>query len=82
MICILDNQTNLLMYWECKECGKYLGALRVLRISISRNQILKLKGSSFQELVQNWNEITKLRALPEATFKKAIQMILLKILEN
>ena len=82
MICILDNQTNLLMYWECKECVKYLGALRVLRISISRNQILKLKGSSFQELVQNWNEIMKLRALPKATFKKAIQMILLKILEN
>ena len=30
-----------------------------------------------------WNEIpTKLRALPKATFKKKIQMILLKILEN
>ena len=30
-----------------------------------------------------WNEIpTKLRALPKATFKKRIQMILLKILEN
>ena len=30
-----------------------------------------------------WNEIpTKLRALPKATFKKKIQMILLKMLEN
>ena len=30
-----------------------------------------------------WNEIpTKLRALPKVTFKKKIQMILLKILEN
>ena len=30
-----------------------------------------------------WNEIpTKLRALPKATFKKKIQMILVKILEN
>ena len=30
-----------------------------------------------------WNEIpTKLRALPKASFKKKIQMILLKILEN
>ena len=30
-----------------------------------------------------WNEIpTKLRALPKATFKKTIQMILEKILEN
>ena len=30
-----------------------------------------------------WNELpTKLRALPKATFKKRIQMILLKILEN
>ena len=31
---------------------------------------------------QNWPKPTKSRALPKATFKEKIQMILLKILEN
>ena len=44
----------------------------------------EIKRKSFSRIgAKLWNEIpTKLRALPTATFKKKIKMILLNILEN
>ena len=58
------------------------------RVSVSKNFYIqksntKIKRKSFSRIgAKLWNEIsTKLRALPKATFKKKIQMILLKILE-
>jgi len=44
----------------------------------------EIKRKSFSRIdAKLWNEITtKLRALPKATFKKKIKMILLNILEN
>ena len=58
------------------------------RASVSKNFYIQklnteIKRKSFSRINANlWNEIpTKLRALPKATFKKKIQMILFKILE-
>lgn len=59
------------------------------RASVSKNFYIQksnteIKRKSFSRIgAKLWNEIpTKLRALPKATFKKKIQMILLNILEN
>ena len=59
------------------------------RASVSKNFYIQKSNTEIQRKsvsrigAQLWNEIpTKLRALPKATFKKRIQMILLKILEN
>ena len=59
------------------------------RASISNNFYIQksnteIKRKSFSRIgAKLWNEIpTKLRALPKATFKKKIKMILLNILEN
>ena len=57
--------------------------------SVSRNFYIQksnteIKRKSFSRIgAKLWNEIpTKLRALSKATFKKKIEMTLLKILEN
>ena len=59
------------------------------RASVSKNFYIQKSNTEIQRKsvsrigAKLWNEIpTKLRALPKATFKKRIQMILLKILEN
>ena len=59
------------------------------RASVSKNCYIQksnteVKRKSFSRIgAKLWNEIpTNLRALPKATFKKKIQMILFKILEN
>ena len=59
------------------------------RASVSKNFYIQKSNIEIQRKslskigAKLWNEIpTKLRALPKATFKKKIQMILLKILEN
>ena len=59
------------------------------RASVSKNFYIQKSNIEIQRkslsriCAKLWNEIpTKLRALPKATFKKRIQMILLKILEN
>ena len=59
------------------------------RTSVSKNFYIQKSNTEIQRKsvsrigAKLWNEIpTKLRALPKATFKKRIQMILLKILEN
>ena len=59
------------------------------RASFSRNFYIQKSNNEIQRKSLSrigsklWNEIpTKLRALPKASFKKKIQMILLKILEN
>ena len=59
------------------------------RASVSKNfynqkSNTEIKRKSFTRIGSKlWNEIpTKLRALPKATFKKKIKMILLNILEN
>ena len=59
------------------------------RASASRNFYIQKSNTEIQRKCLSrigaklWNEIpTKLRALPKASFKKKIQMILLKILEN
>ena len=59
------------------------------RASVSKNFYIQKSNIEIQKKslsrigAKLWNGIpTKLRALPKATFKKKIQMILLKILEN
>ena len=59
------------------------------RASVSKNFYIQISNTEIQRKsvsrigAKLWNETpTKLRALPKATFKKRIQMILLKILEN
>ena len=59
------------------------------RASVSKNFNIQKSNTEIQRKslsrigAKLWNEIpTKLRTLPKATFKKKIQMILLKILEN
>ena len=59
------------------------------RASVSKNFYIQKSNIEIQRKslsrigAKLWNEIpTKLRALPKATFKKKIQMILLKTMEN
>ena len=59
------------------------------RASVFKNFYIQKSNTEFRKKsfsrtgAKLWNEIpTKLRALPKATFKKRIQMILLNILEN